>query len=258
MECQAKKSSACPRRRGGFTLIELLVVIAIIVLLVSILVPSLKRARDIVRNTICMVTEKSIYSCYISYASEFDDRIVPVSESNPSSPYGSGNYNYQFGNPYGLPQSTPGYSNGFAYEYGIEALLTEGTGGGKYVNCPVFKSQYGSYGHNRSIGERWDNSGHHSSPATFGDVDRIATTVLIGEAPTMGYGGHNIWNLGIDTGHPWAHYRQTPHFGSNHGTATAQKWFNGQSNFLWADGHVEGVDSNDNWLEFEEHFNRRP
>ncbi len=62
------------RRTKGFTLIELLVVIAIIALLVSILLPSLGRARELMKRASCGVNCNSIGKGLAMYLGEFEDQ----------------------------------------------------------------------------------------------------------------------------------------------------------------------------------------
>ncbi len=56
-----------PRRSGGFTLIELLVVVSIIALLISILLPSLKKARIQAKNTKCAAQLHDIGLALVAY-----------------------------------------------------------------------------------------------------------------------------------------------------------------------------------------------
>lgn len=57
-------------RRKGFTLVELLVVIGIIALLISILLPSLNRARESARRVQCLSNLKQLSNAVLSFANE--------------------------------------------------------------------------------------------------------------------------------------------------------------------------------------------
>ena len=61
------------RQSRAFTLIELLVVIAIISLLVSILLPSLNRAKELARRVICAANERAIGQAIFLYNYENDN-----------------------------------------------------------------------------------------------------------------------------------------------------------------------------------------
>lgn len=59
-------------RSQGFTLIELLVVIAIISLLVSILLPSLQKAKDLAKTTICATQMHAFGQATLMYLQEYN------------------------------------------------------------------------------------------------------------------------------------------------------------------------------------------
>ncbi len=65
------------RRRSGFTLIELLVVVAIIALLISILLPSLSRAREKAKLTVCQANIKEVGTLIGLYRADYQG-FVPI------------------------------------------------------------------------------------------------------------------------------------------------------------------------------------
>ena len=64
------------RCKKGFTLIELLVVIAIIALLVSILLPSLNRARELAKRAVCMANLNGIGKGIVIFGASNNDVLL--------------------------------------------------------------------------------------------------------------------------------------------------------------------------------------
>lgn len=63
------------KRKTAFTLIELLVVIAIIAMLLAIVLPSLKRAKEAGMRITCLSNLKGLSQCYFLYANDHNGRI---------------------------------------------------------------------------------------------------------------------------------------------------------------------------------------
>lgn len=72
-------------RRNAFTLIELLVVVAIIALLLAILLPSLNRARQSARQTVCLSNLRSMELAHQVYLTEWNGWMVDVGYAHGSS-----------------------------------------------------------------------------------------------------------------------------------------------------------------------------
>ena len=99
------------RKRKGFTLIELLVVIAIIAVLLGILIPSLSRAREKVKETSCKSNLKNIGLALLMYL-DANERKLP----NTASANGFLWYDTVTGNMY-RAGSTDSYWGVYYYEY---------------------------------------------------------------------------------------------------------------------------------------------
>ena len=74
------------RRQRGFTLVELLVVISIIALLISLLLPSLRKAREMAKSTVCLSNMRQMGLSLTTYAFENDDYIPAASCGSANSP----------------------------------------------------------------------------------------------------------------------------------------------------------------------------
>ena len=105
-------SAYSPPTTSAFTLIELLVVVAIIALLVAILLPSLKRARDQAKATVCASGFKQTGLALLYYIEDNDGHILPWSFGRKSDGLG-------------------GWPSGF-HDYGIVDSRTH-----YFLRCPA-------------------------------------------------------------------------------------------------------------------------
>src|SRR5687768_11858103 len=71
------RSIPIPSRRRAFTLVELLVVIGIIAILISILLPTLSRARESANRSACLSNLRSVGQMFLIYAHD-NKRQIPL------------------------------------------------------------------------------------------------------------------------------------------------------------------------------------
>jgi len=155
------------KKEKAFTLIELLVVIAIIALLLSILMPSLKKVRDLGKRAVCLAHLHSLGVSWVVYADENDGRITNAKTARVTEIGGSNPRRFQMNlTAYHNEPSWVGWWDGPAddeeaqmacLELGSLYPYNETT---KIYRCPVGKKdQWRTYAIVDSMNGHWDFAG---------------------------------------------------------------------------------------------------
>ncbi len=226
-------------RRTGFTLIELLVVIAIIALLVSMLMPSLNRAKEMARAVLCLNNAKNIGMSLQLYATDYNDTYmrntvyVPIPDGT-AAPSASSKWEIQLIRLGYIGSKDPDYRYSWinSDEHACGALLCPTTApesrqdkssyamNGRQTAFPLFRSSSSPYYiEDRRTPSAWINLGDLSKP-----FDMVY--VFCADSRYGGfYGGPVEFNSG-----PWL---------------APGDFHSGNTNILMADFHVTTADKYD-------------
>lgn len=171
----------------GFTLIELLVVVSIVGLLVAILLPSLRRARDQGKMAACAANLRQIGTAIHAYASEYNGYIPRGPDAVHPFDFGS---NILATNQLWIGTGAPGPPASHPLQYNaLGQLLRTTITDARVLFCPAddnFNLQeelprigteadaYGSY--------LYRQLDHLPADAATGHLDRMGTNVIAGQA----------------------------------------------------------------------------
>jgi len=171
------------KQKNGFTLIELLVVVSIIALLVSILLPSLAKARESAKNAVCMNNLHQIGIASATYAAESRRNTYPDCK-------GIG------GSSFRVAPGRKSPTGALAEKYGLAALFQSQNimaGNLEVWVCPLNKTDL-NYGNtywtniNDGVSQKpqtytqgntaiWVSDNHNLAPYTSG-IERIQASTL--------------------------------------------------------------------------------
>ena len=179
------------RRRGrAFTLVELLVVVAILALLLSMLMPSLRRAMDITRNMICMTRLKGLSTGFAFYA-EANGGCLP---SDRYYPPGGGGYEgerwFEQLAPH-VDEALTDLRESDIFKCPMHEMLTWTWPPADELRVGTTSSRL-AYGYNAKLMASW----HSGRPVRKADVDKPAKCILMAGRSDWD-NAYQIANVGI-------------------------------------------------------------
>lgn len=196
--------------RHGFTLVELLVVISIIALLISIMLPSLGRARSIAKRTVCLANIKRIGLSMSEYVFTYSAYPPVRLKSAPDS--GGAMQTYYHGIGHAFRRKAPRWqwfiSNDLGplinpNRYPTEAAFNQSMQiDNEYWNDPALREytndvRNGAYGYNGTyLGNTRDNGASWIRfPVLENTVRAPAATVTVGDSRggLNPHGDHSYW-----------------------------------------------------------------
>ena len=180
-------------RRSAFTLIELLVVVSIISVLVTILLPSLSKAKQLARGTVCLTNVRRLALAGHMYLTENREIFPPVRMK-----YGrdGGTYINDYGRTkprwhWFLEQDGGPVINPSDYAGGTFGDSDTRTMTNNNFMCPSFRGEYerdirnGAYGYNyQYLGDsRAVSNGRYTNfPVTEAEIDLAGQAVFFGDS----------------------------------------------------------------------------
>jgi prepilin-type N-terminal cleavage/methylation domain-containing protein len=218
-------------KKKAFTLVELLVVIAIIALLISILAPSLKIAKEIAKQAYCMSTLSTLNKTINLYAEAHRGRMMAygkglVGGTHPEAPGNTYKSYICFGDGEGIDPATGLFKDvrGFGLVY-VAGML----GPPQMFYCPEQKEPRETLAYYTDLGKPWGSargpdsqfvrmgymynpwvSTQYGSPTYEDDLwiakhpnDRFLTGDIIVSEATLSHvrGKEARWNFGYPDGH---------------------------------------------------------